>query len=148
MTFGFEGKIGKQIAFNEEIPKIGKEKSLFFNLAYRLGNNINLSSSINYSRLENLDSNKAIYDGYISRLSFRYQFNNDLSIRLVSEYNNFNDTFLFQPLLKWNPNPSTIFYIGGIQNSINNLELDTEDFNPFRINNSQFFLKFQYLIGI
>ena len=99
----------------QKIPKIGKEKSLFFNLAYRLGNNINLSSSINYSRLENLDNNKAIYDGYISRLSFRYQFNNDLSIRLVSEYNKFNDSFLFQPLLKWNPNPSTIFTLVGFK---------------------------------
>ena len=95
-----------------------------------------------------LIDNKSIYDGYISRLSFRYQFNNDLSIRLVSEYNNFNDTFLFQPLLKWNPNPSTIFYIGGIQNSINNFDLEPEDFDPFRVNRSQFFLKFQYLIGI
>ena len=148
LTFGFEGKIGKEIAFNEEIPKIGKEKSIFFSLAYKLGNNINLSSSINYSRLENLENNKAIYDGYISRLSFSYQFNNDLSLRLVSEFNKFNDTFLFQPLLKWNPNPSTIFYIGGIQNSINNFDLEPEDFDPFRVNRSQFFLKFQYLIGI
>ena len=66
----------------------------------------------------------------------------------MSEYNKFNDTFLFQPLLKWNPNPSTIFYIGGIQNSINNFDLEPEDFDPFRVNRSQFFLKFQYLIGI
>ena len=122
-----------------------KEKSLFLTLLTDLVIS-NLSSSINYSRLENLDNNKAIYDGYISRLSFRYQFNNDLSIRLVSEYNKFNDTFLFQPLLKWNPNPSTIFYIGGIQNSINNFDLEPEDFDPFRVNRSQFFLKFQYLI--
>ena len=148
LTFAFEGKFGKEIAFNEEVPKIGREKNVSFNLAYKLGNNINLSSSINYSRLENLDNNKAIYDGYISRLSFRYQFNNDLSLRLVAEYNKFNDTFLFQPLLKWNPNPSTIFYIGGIQNSINNFDLEPEDFDPFRVNRSQFFLKFQYLIGI
>ena len=148
LTFDFEGKIGKEIAFNEETPKIGKEKSIFLSLAYKLGNNINLSSSINYSRLDNLENNKSIYDGYISRLSFRYQFNNDLSLRLVSEYNKFNDTFLLQPLLKWNPNPSTIFYIGGIQNSINNFDLEPEDFDPFRVNRSQFFLKFQYLIGI
>jgi len=148
LTFDFEGKIGKEIAFNEEVPKIGKEKSIFLSLAYKLGNNINLSSSFNYSRLDNLEHNKSIYDGYISRLSFRYQFNNDLSLRLVSEYNKFNDTFLLQPLLKWNPNPSTIFYIGGIQNSINNFDLEPEDFDPFRVNRSQFFLKFQYLIGI
>ena len=148
LTFLFEGRIGKEIAFNEDVPKIGRQENIFLSLSYKVGNNINLNSSINYSRLENLDNKKAIYDGYISRLSLRYQFNNDLSLRLVSEYNKFNDTFLFQPLLKWNPNPSTIFYIGGIQNSINNFDLEPEDFDPFRINTSQFFLKFQYLIGI
>ena len=148
LTFLFEGRIGKEIAFNQDVPKIGRQENIFLSLSYKVGNNINLNSSINYSRLENLDNKKAIYDGYISRLSLRYQFNNDLSLRLVSEYNKFNDTFLFQPLLKWNPNPSTIFYIGGIQNSINNFDLEPEDFDPFRINKSQFFLKFQYLIGI
>ena len=148
LTFLFEGRIGKEIAFNEDVPKIGRQENIFLSLSYKVGNNINLNSSINYSRLENLDNKKAIYDGYISRLSLRYQFNNDLSLRLVSEYNKFNDTFLFQPLLKWNPNPSTIFYIGGIQNSINNFDLEPEDFDPFRVNTSQFFLKFQYLIGI
>ena len=146
LTFLFEGRIGKEIAFNEDIPKIGRQENIFLSLSYKVGNNINLNSSINYSRLENLDNKKAIYDGYISRFSFRYQFNNDLSLRLVSEYNKFNDTFLFQPLLKWNPNPSTIFYIGGIQNSINSFDLEPEDFDPFRVNRSQFFLKFQYLI--
>ena len=148
LTFLFEGRIGKEIAFNEDVPKIGRQENIFLSLSYKVGNNINLNSSINYSRLENLDNNKAIYDGYISRFSFRYQFNNDLSLRLVSEYNKFNDTFLFQPLLKWNPNPSTIFYIGGIQNSINSFDLEPDDFDPFRVNRSQFFLKFQYLIGI
>ena len=148
LTFAFEGTIGKEIAFNEEVPKIGREENIYLSISYKVGNNISLSSSINYSKLEDLETYESFYDGYISRLSFRYQFNNDLSLRLVSEYNEFNDTFLFQPLLKWNPNPSTIFYIGGIQNSINDFNLDPEDFNPFRINRSQFFIKFQYLIGI
>ena len=139
---------GKEIAYNEEIPEIGKENSIFFSANYKLGENINLMSSINYARLRDLKDTKSFYDGYISRFTFRYQFNNDLSIRLVSEYNKFNDTFLVQPLFKWNPNPSTIFYIGGIQSSINDFNLDPEEFNPFLINRSQFFIKFQYLIGI
>ena len=139
---------GKEIAYNEEIPEIGKENSIFFRANYKLGENINLTSSLNYARLKDLNETKSFYDGYISRFTFRYQFNNDLSIRLVSEYNKFNDTFLVQPLFKWNPNPSTIFYVGGIQSSINDFNLDPEDFNPFLINRSQFFVKFQYLIGI
>ena len=127
---------------------IRDRNSIFFRVNYKIGENINLLSSINYARLRNLDDTKSFYDGYISRFTFRYQFNNDLSIRLVSEYDKFNDTVLLQPLFKWNPNPSTIFYIGGIQNSINEFNLDPEEFNPFSINRSQFFIKFQYLFGI
>jgi len=139
---------GREIAYNEDNPEIGRENSIFFRVNYKIGENINLLSSINYARLRNLDDTKSFYDGYISRFTFRYQFNNDLSIRLVSEYDKFNDTVLLQPLFKWNPNPSTIFYIGGIQNSINEFNLDPEEYNPFSINRSQFFIKFQYLFGI
>ena len=143
-----EHVFGREIAYNEDIPKVGKENSIFLRASYKVGNNINLTSSLNYSRLQNLSDKSNFYEGYISRFTFRYQFNNDLSIRIVSEYNKFNDRFLLQPLFKWNPNPSTIFYIGGIQNSINDFDLEPEDFNPFLIYRSQFFLKFQYLIGI
>lgn len=139
---------GREIAYNEDNPEIGRENSIFFRVNYKIGENINLLSSINYARLRNLEDTKSFYDGYISRFTFRYQFNNDLSIRLVSEYDKFNDTVLLQPLFKWNPNPSTIFYIGGIQNSINEFNLDPEEYNPFSINRSQFFIKFQYLFGI
>ena len=148
LSFLFKYVFGKEIAFNEDIPKVGKERSSFFRISYRISDNINLTSSINYSKLENIETKNSFYDGYIGRISFRYQFNNDLSLRLVSEYNKFNDTFLIQPLFKWNPNPSTIFYIGGIQNSSNDFNLDPEDFNPFKVNRSQFFIKFQYLIGV
>ena len=98
--------------------------------------------------MKKLDNSAFFYSSYIGRFSSRYQFNNDLSLRLISEYNGFNDTFYIQPLLQWNPNPSTIFYIGGNQSSINEFDSDPEDFDPFRVNTSQFFIKFQYLIGI
>jgi hypothetical protein len=148
LSFMLKYIFGREIAFNEDIPEVGKELSSFFRVSYKIGENLNLTSSINYSRLKSIDKKRSFYDGYISRFSVRYQFNNDLSFRIVSEYNKFNETFLVQPLFKWNPDPSTIFYIGGIQNSINDFNLDPEEFNPFLINRSQFFIKFQYLFGI
>ena len=42
-------------------------------------------------------------------------------------------------------NPSVF---GGNQNSSNIFNVDPEEFNPFLINRSQFFIKFQYLIGV
>ena len=148
LTFQARATFGKEIAFNEDLPEIGKESSFFILFNYKVGNNLSISPSLRFSSLKKIDGSEHFYNGYISRVSSRYQFNNDLSLRLISEYNKFTDTFYVQPLLEWNPNPSTIFYVGGNQSSINDFDLMPEDFNPFRINRSQFFIKFQYLIGI
>ena len=139
---------GREIAFNEDDPEIGKESSVFFSMNYKVGNNLNINPSLRFSKLKKINKPGVFYDGYIARLSSRYQFNNDLSLRIISEYDDFNDKFYVQPLLEWNPNPSTIFYIGGNQNSSNIFNVDPEEFNPFLINRSQFFIKFQYLIGV
>ena len=53
--------------------------------------------------------------------------------------NEFEENFFYQPLLKWNPNPFTIFYIGGTNGySILNTN------NKYGIENSQLYFKFQY----
>ena len=123
LTFFTKATFGNEIAFNEDIPEIGKESSFILSLNYKLGNNISLNPSLRFSSLRKTDDSEFFYIGYISRLSSRYQFNNDLSLRVISEYNKFTDTFYIQPLLEWNPNPSTIFYIGGNQSSINDFDL-------------------------
>jgi hypothetical protein len=41
--------------------------------------------------------NSLYYKGYIARFITNYQFNKDLSIRLVSEYNEFDNTLFIQP---------------------------------------------------
>jgi len=58
---------------------------------------------------------------------------------VIGEFNNFDQTFFFQPLLKWNPNPFTIFYIGGTQGYS-----ELEKKQRYGIENSQLYLKFQY----
>ena len=58
---------------------------------------------------------------------------------MIVEFNNFSNTFFYQPLLKWNPNPNTIFYIGGT----NGYAAFNGDDN-YAIENSQLDCKFQY----
>ena len=74
------------------------------------------------------------------------EINNFFNIRVVSEYNTFSERFFIQPLIQWNPNPSTVFYIGGNQNSLS--ELNNDSYSLFRVDQTQLFLKFQYLFGI
>lgn len=82
-----------------------------------------------------------LYVGFIALTNINYQFNANFSLRLIGEFNEFNDAFFIQPLLKWNPNPFTIFYIGGT-NGYSSLEPEKR----YAIDNSQVYLKFQYLI--
>jgi hypothetical protein len=111
-----------------------------------LSNKLKLSPSIRYARLKNIQTQTNYFEGAITRFSARYQFNNFFSIRLISEYNTFSERFFIQPLIQWNPNPSTVFYIGGNQNSLN--EFNDDLYSLFRVDQTQYFLKFQYLIGI
>ena len=113
---------------------------------FQVSNKLKISPSIRYARLKKLDEDSYYYNGSITRFSIRYQFNNFFNIRLVSEYNSFTERFFIQPLVQWNQNPSTVFYIGGNQNSLNDFN---DEFNTFfRVDQTQFFLKFQYLIGV
>ena len=113
-------------------------------LDFTLTDNFSIKPSINYSRLRKLQSDEYFFSGYISRLDLRYQFTSFLGIRFISEYNNFSDQFFFQPLISWRPNADTIFYLGGNQNYVD----EFIDYNSphYRVNQSQLFLKFQYLI--
>ena len=137
---------GRELAYNEENPEVGKEFTFFLMPSFQLGNKFNLSPSIRYAKLNDLNTQKEYFKGAISRFSARYQFNNFFSIRIISEYNSFADRFFVQPLVQWNPNPSTVFYVGGNQNSLE--DFNDEFYSPFRVDQTQFFLKFQYLIGL
>jgi len=133
--------IGKDIAFNSDNPKIGKELNLSSRIRLQINNSFSISNSIDFSRLKYIEKDEFYYKGYIYRADSKYQFTKSLGIRLVLELNNFNDYLFIQPLFEWTPNPFTIFYIGGNQNL-------TKSNKNYLVDNSQFFIKFQYLLSI
>ncbi|MDG1247380.1 MAG: hypothetical protein P8N64_03395 [Flavobacteriaceae bacterium] len=135
---------GNEIAYREDIPELGERLTFNTSIELTLNDNLRIKPSINFSRLKKLDSDEYFFDGYIARLDIRYQFTNSLDFRVISEYNEFSDQFFAQPLISWRPNPDTIFYFGGNQNFVD----EFVDYNSpnYRVNKSQLFMKFQYLI--
>ncbi len=135
---------GNEIAYREDIPELGERLNFNTSIEVTLNDNLRIKPSINFSRLKKLDSDEYFFDGYIARLDIRYQFTNSLDFRIISEYNEFSDQFFAQPLISWRPNPDTIFYFGGNQNFVD----EFVDYNSpnYRVNKSQLFMKFQYLI--
>ena len=137
-------KWGKDIAYRLETPMLGMVNDIRLSSEISINDNFRIRPNINYSSIKKLDSDEYYFKGYISRLDIRYQFTNSLDLRLISEYNDFSEQFFFQPLISWRPNPDTIFYLGGNQNYIDQFT----DYNSphYRVNKTQLFLKFQYLL--
>ena len=144
LDYNLRYKFGKDIAYREEVPSLGYETNISFDIEFALNNNLRVKPIISYQDIQKINSDGYFFKGYIGRLDLRYQFNNTLDLRLIAEYNDFSDQLFFQPLVSWRPDPDTIFYLGGNQNYIR----DFPDYNsPFYMaNQSQIFLKFQYLI--
>ncbi len=144
-NFSIFYKFGKDIAYRQAVPELGMTNNINLSSEISFNQNFRLRPSISYSEMRKLNSDEFLFKGYISRLDLRYQFNTELDLRLISEYNDFSKQFYFQPLISWRPNPDTIFYLGGNQNYIDQFT----DYNSphYRVNKTQLFLKFQYLFN-
>ena len=100
-----------------------------------------ISPSFLYSYLEHPDNDRTLFSGFIFRNRFDYQFTRELFLRLIIQYNRFNDQLVIEPLLTYKINPFSIFYIGST--------MDYKKFeNDFSHTSRQFFLKLQYLFRI
>ena len=140
LSFGSDLSFGKDVAFNDENPELGKEFNFRATLGLQLNNNFSVSNLFSFSSLKKIEINEFYYKGFINRLNTKYQFSKSLGLRLATEFNDFSDSIFLQPLFEWTPNPFTIFYIGG------NQILNKDD--KYFVDRSQMFVKFQYLISL
>ncbi|PDH42681.1 MAG: hypothetical protein CND83_01565 [Rhodothermaeota bacterium MED-G19] len=140
ISFRSNISFGKDVAFNDEDPGLGKEFNLRATLSVQVNDNFSISNLFSFSKLKKIEINEFYYKGFINRFNTKYQFSKSLGLRLATEYNDFSESIFLQPLFEWTPNPFTIFYIGG------NQILNKDD--KYFVDRSQMFVKFQYLISI
>lgn len=134
---------GKSLYYDSSNPRIGRSRFVGTFNDFQISPKFKISPSLRYTSLQHLNSEDYYYKGYIFRGNLNYQFNSDLSFRFVIEKNNFSDTIFTQSLLKYNPNPFTIFYVGGTTG----YSYIDQDIN-YRIDNAQVYFKFQYMIDL
>lgn len=146
LNFRTKFDLGKDLSVNEEIPEVGRLRTAFITLSFQLNEKFTVNPSLRYSQLERLTGTGDYFNGSIARMNLRYQFSPAFNVRLIAEKNSFTNQFFIQPLIQWNPNPSTIFYLGGNQNTVE--QIDDFQFQLFQFNRTQYFFKFQYLIGL
>ncbi len=98
-----------------------------------------IEPALQYSQLSDVAGGE-LFEGFILRTRTAFQFNRELFLRLVVQYDNFSEGVTIEPLLTYKINPFTLFYVGsthGFQ--------DYDNPDDFAQTSRQFFAKFQYL---
>ena len=142
VTLGMWFSAGRTIARNLDIPVLGKSIELDLWGTLKPLSNFLISPQFSYARMRHPDGSE-IFAGYILRTKFNYQFTRELMARLVIQYDDFDSHFDLEPLLSYKLNPFTIFYIGSTH-----AYREFVGYDGLTQTEQQFFLKFQYLVGL
>ncbi len=137
-TLGFHVGTGRTVARMLETPEIGRELDASVWSTLKPFQRLVIEPSLTYAELSRLDGEE-IYSGYIARTRFNVQFNRELQFRMVVQYNDFAGRLALEPLVVYQLNPFSMFYIGSTYGS---REFDGLGFMG---TDRQYFAKFQYL---
>ena len=139
VSFGLNASVGKFI-YRADDPKLGRGHNINAELTVKPTDKLSLTFDYARSRLSDVVSGELFYDGYISRLVGIYQFNDQIFVRLIGQYNQFDKSIEIDPLFSYKLNPFTIFYAGSTHSM--------QDYgSPYGVVQTarQFFMKLQYL---
>ena len=94
-----------------------------------------------YSSLYRVDDKSEIFNGYVLRTRTSLQIARRASLRLIVQYDSFDDALNVEPLFSYKAGPFTVFYLGSTHTH--------EELNEpggAAETQRQIFLKWQYLI--
>jgi hypothetical protein len=139
LRFGFWTSIGKQIARNDDPATMGDAFDFELWGTIKPMQQLVFQPLFVYSKLDGPEVKDPFY-GYIFRLRTQYQFSRPLFLRLIVQYDQFNDALSVDPLLSYKLNPFTVAFLGSSHNY-----QDLEGKPGFQQQTRQIFAKVQYL---
>jgi hypothetical protein len=160
LAFGGSVSYGNQIAYgyNQHDNKLGRQTKARVWLDLNLFDRLFIENWVDHVKSYNTETDWEMFYGYIYGSRISLQYNRQLSIRLFSQYNEFSDTWVFDPLITYQLTPFTLFYIGSTYNiqAYDNLDRSgdrvvvepEEAFWHRKLHSRQFFMKVQYLFQL
>ena len=145
LSIGFEPQFGTEIIRNVDVPYQARNIGVSGRLKLPPIIKLKLHIRLNQSRSTEFETNKEIYSDLITRLRLEYQATSALNLRLVTQYHDFYGEFDIQPLISFQPDPFSIYYIGMSKSF---LRIGDEAIEPnWQGNFSQIYIKVQKLFS-
>ncbi len=148
---GFWLGLGDRIARTESPPALGEGSHVDAWATIKLAQRLVVEPILTYSELSRKDTGEEVFDGYILRTRINYQFNRELFLRFVVQYDDFTGDLDVEPLLTYQINPFSVFYVGGGSNYFDFARFGPEPGNPhqgFEPTEWHLFFKMQYFFRL
>lgn len=160
LQFGFWLGVGDRIA---RTPVDGEDPALFVPFLGE-GSSLDVWGTIKpwrrlvvepyftYGMLREKETNNIRFETYVWRVKTNYQFTRELFLRLVLQYDDSDGTLNIEPLISYELNAFSVFYVGA---SVDELDFDHDAVAPvnrtgdgFEPTSWQLFFKFQYFFRV
>ncbi|UCE65854.1 MAG: carbohydrate binding family 9 domain-containing protein [Candidatus Zixiibacteriota bacterium] len=146
LGFSFYLSHGHLIARQQDPPVMGKAIYLSFGTDIKPVDRMLIESSFDYTKSDQLDSGENLYKGYVTRTKINYQFNPQLSMRMIFQYDDIYETFDFDPLLTYRISPFSVLYLGSTYRYTHFEDVGDDGLDETtRLTSRQYFMKLQYL---
>lgn len=138
-TGAFVG-VGDGVARNLATPVEGRIRDLEWWVRLRPTTWATVNPSIVHSRMTGVAGDE-LYSGYILRTRTDLQFTRELFLRMIVQYNDFNQSLSIEPLVTYRASPFTMVYLGSTRGYT-----DLDDEHRWTRTSTQYFTKVQYLL--
>jgi hypothetical protein len=146
-ALGFGGNInyGHRIARTDTV--MGKQTSYGLWADIRPLDRMLVEVSYSYMKSDAVDEGVRLFDQSTVNSSIRLQIMRELSARLTLRYDSSRDTWDTDPLITYQINPLSIFYVGSTRR-YKDLDRDADGREGWTLTDRQYFMKMQYLLQI
>ncbi len=147
LALGGHINYARKIARNQLV--FGHETSTGFWFDIRPVDRLLMENSYSYSTSKDVDTDERLWEGFLFWSRISLQMSRRLSLRVVSQYDDFYESWDVDPMLTYRLNAFSVFYVG------TTYRYDTYDGlgphgldNSTRLSSRQFFMKLQYLFQV
>jgi hypothetical protein len=145
--FSFGGNLGYGHRIQYDELELGRQFSYSTWFDLKPIDRLLLHVSLAYAEATGIDSEALLYSGYITRARLNLQLTRELSTRIVVQYDDFNQKWEADPLISYQLNPFSVFYLGATHD-IESITGSGGSGKKWRQSDRQYFLKLQYLFQV
>jgi hypothetical protein len=150
VSAGFNGNVGRGIYRDFDDPELADQQFWGVFVRIKPSRKVEVQTDWDYARMDSRERDENLFAGWLLRNRLSVNFTREWFLRLVVQYDEFDDRLDVEPLLTYRINPFTVFFVGSVNRYryFDRGEFENLTSSEWRNSSRQFFAKLQYLLQI